>query len=504
MYKRLPSLKQVITDVLNSLNRSKVIDTNTVKAIGEYDQYIEKVARLTTKPPEVPSTRKIDTGEGLSGGGDLSQDRTHKLNFGGLDSLQSLQLNSDVVAVFDTSAVSHKKMYVSDLFKVLTNSQDTTPGHLTDKLKEGTNITLEVVDVDGAKHIKINSSGGGGGVPSTRKVDTGEGLSGGGDLSSDRTHTLNFGGLDLIQSIQLSSDVVAIFDHSESHHKKMYVSDLFKLLTNSQDSTPEYLTDKLKEGTNITLEVVDVDGVKHIKINSSASGVPTSRKVSTGEGLSGGGDLSQDRTHTLNFGGLDLVQTLQLNGDVIAVLDHSESHHKKMYVSELFKLLTNDQDSTQGYLVDKLQAGTNITLEVVDVDGVKKVKISSSGGGSSSELVFDPTLTQDHTVSGIVATLVAGENLVFGNVCYVDSYSKYKKAYGRPCRAMAIETITANNSGKFLLQGYVRDDSLNLTVGESIYPYSGAVSPIPGDMQTLGYAIATNKFYFHPSSVYLD
>jgi hypothetical protein len=97
----------------------------------------------------------------------------------------------------------------------------------------------------------LEGGGGGGGVPSTRLVATDGSLVGGGDLSADRT-------------IQLSGDSVS------PGINKVY-------------------------GT-------DGAGAKGWKADPAGGGVPTTRQVATAGSITGGGDLSADRT-------------LQLSGD---------------------------------------------------------------------------------------------------------------------------------------------------------------------------------------------
>ena len=65
----------------------------------------------------VATGRKVDTTEGLTGGGDLTQDRTLKLAFDGLAALAAADVATanDVLAIYDLSATTHKKITVTDL-----------------------------------------------------------------------------------------------------------------------------------------------------------------------------------------------------------------------------------------------------------------------------------------------------------------------------------------------------------------------------------------------------
>lgn len=53
--------------------------------------------------------RRINTTEGITGGGDLTEDRTLRLDINGLEEEASIA-NGDMIPVFDVSANAHRKM----------------------------------------------------------------------------------------------------------------------------------------------------------------------------------------------------------------------------------------------------------------------------------------------------------------------------------------------------------------------------------------------------------
>jgi len=57
----------------------------------------------------VPSTRRIETAEGITGGGDLTADRTLRLNIPGLETEGSIA-SDDLIVVYDTSRALHVQM----------------------------------------------------------------------------------------------------------------------------------------------------------------------------------------------------------------------------------------------------------------------------------------------------------------------------------------------------------------------------------------------------------
>lgn len=139
-----------------------------------------------------------------------------------------------------------------------------------------------------------------------------------------------------------------------------------------------------------------------------------------------------------------------------------------------------------------------------------------SGATGVSVSPIGETEGSDHTATGLKKTATAGENLVFGDVCYMKSDGKMWKADANaaglyPATAMALETINANASGSFLLQGQARDDTWAWTIGGVIY-----LSTTPGAMtqtqpaatddviQVIGVAFPNaDTMYFNPSPDYI-
>lgn len=86
------------------------------------------IVRVESAEAFVPAEREIATGAGLTGGGDLSQNRSLALDFSGFSAIASaaLHLTSDTLAIWDASAGAFKtvnldavseKMFGSDRFR---------------------------------------------------------------------------------------------------------------------------------------------------------------------------------------------------------------------------------------------------------------------------------------------------------------------------------------------------------------------------------------------------
>lgn len=124
--------------------------------------------------------------------------------------------------------------------------------------------------------------------------------------------------------------------------------------------------------------------------------------------------------------------------------------------------------------------------------------------------------TTDHTATGIITELTAGEALVFGDVCYIASTGKALLGDADALAtagavALALETLSTDGAGNFLLHGIARDDTWNWTPGGLLY-----LSTTAGDMtqtapsgtddviQVLGVATHADRIYFNPSLVQVE
>jgi hypothetical protein len=108
-----------------------------------------------------------------------------------------------------------------------------------------------------------------GAVPSTREINTGSGLGGGGDLSANRTLFILPGGVD--DSRLTTTGVVA----------GTY---------GAADSVPVLTVNAQGRITGVTDTPIVLSNY-----------VPTSRTITAGAGLTGGGDLSANRSFAVNF-----------------------------------------------------------------------------------------------------------------------------------------------------------------------------------------------------------
>jgi len=133
--------------------------------------------------------------------------------------------------------------------------------------------------------------------------------------------------------------------------------------------------------------------------------------------------------------------------------------------------------------------------------------------GKCAEL--DDTLGSDHTYSGITVKAAVGESVAFPDLLYFDlSEAEWKKADAdqigtMPCQGMALESKGDGEVCKILLMGFVRDDTWDWTVDDTVKVLyvsvtTGALSQTAvsgtGDYsQAVAMIRSADTIYFNPS-----
>lgn len=134
-----------------------------------------------------------------------------------------------------------------------------------------------------------------------------------------------------------------------------------------------------------------------------------------------------------------------------------------------------------------------------------QVKLHAEAGGS------------DHTVSGPVTELTAGQSFSFSQVGFCNSNGKINLAdadlsNAMPVMVLAAGTIASNASGVFALPGcFVRDDSWSWTVGGLIYASTTggeltqtAPSGAGDQVQVVGVATHATRMLFAPDKTLVE
>ena len=160
--------------------------------------------------------------------------------------------------------------------------------------------------------------------------------------------------------------------------------------------------------------------------------------------------------------------------------------------------------------------GETITFKAYIPDMVSWVDPLKMSSGA--EIGMIPALEVNQTSTGlIVDDITVGENVTFGDLCYLKSDGKYWKTDANAITTtagsllIALESITSDNTGKFLKRGYVREDTWAFTRSDILYVggTSGAISNTPlsgvGDcIRKIGHAYNTNIIWFTPELLIIE
>ena len=201
---------------------------------------------------QAPATRTISAGAGLTGGGNLTADRTVSMG------------TPSTLNITSTNSVTGETHSHSILFPVTTVSGKTG------------DVTLSKSDVGLANVDNVQQA------PILRNIIAGNGLTGGGNLTADRTITMGLPStLSLTSSNQVSSD-------SHEHAINFPV------------------TTVAGRSGDVTLSKSDV-GLSNV---DNVQQAPITRTFAAGSGLTGGGSFGADRTFNLGTPGtLNITST---------------------------------------------------------------------------------------------------------------------------------------------------------------------------------------------------
>lgn len=184
---------------------------------------------------KVPTTRTITAAGALTGGGDLSANRTITLDVTSLAALTSgLDASNDYVLLYDASAAGYKKINPNNLVGPLSSGVSSFNGRSGAVVPASADYTATLVTNTPAGNIaattvqaalnELDTEK----VPTTRTVSVSGALTGGGDLSANRTITLDVNGLTEDTAPLRATDYILTYDVSASTHKKAKLNSFFK------------------------------------------------------------------------------------------------------------------------------------------------------------------------------------------------------------------------------------------------------------------------------------
>jgi len=145
-----------------------------------------------------------------------------------------------------------------------------------------------------------------------------------------------------------------------------------KAKVSSNDTTTNYLENKIVAGSNVTVVVNNEGGDEQLQISATTSGIAgPDEKVKVS---------SNDTTENYLYNKITTTSPLsksQINdgGDESLLLDLS---------NDIYRVKVSSNDSGTAFIETKIIAGTNVTVTVVDEGVDERLQISASGGGSGA------------------------------------------------------------------------------------------------------------------------
>jgi hypothetical protein len=400
----------------------------------------------------------ISTGTGLSGGGNLTSNRTISLQSGLLDGYARFNNLDGYATINYVNTQDNITRAVLDGYVLQTRQINTGPGltgggnlttnrtiSLQSGLLDGYALSSTVTSLTNNLQSQINfvEDTLDGYARNTVTISAGSGLSGGGNLTANRTISLQQGLLDgYARNSSLDGYIRGVIVRENS---------------GSNIGTQPRLN--FIEGSNISMTIANDPGNNEIDIIINAIGVGGStdgyvfqtRQVNTGPGLSGGGDLSQNRTISLQSGLLD--------GYVIGPASSTDNAIAR------FDLTTGKLIQGSGIIIDdsnNLSGIGNITLSGT-VDGIDVSTIPSTYALQTTLISAGSGLSGGGNLS-TSRTISLQQGLLDGYVRNIDGYVLQTRQVNTGIGLSGGGDLTSNRTISIAtgyLDGYARNSSLD-------------------------------------------
>lgn len=173
--------------------------------------------------------------------------------------------------------------------------------------------------------------------------------------------------------------------------------------------------------------------------------------------------------------------------------------------------------STSGYLSASDWTTFNNKGVMNNLTDDESPQLTSNLDLNQHSILYDPTPSSDSSWNGSVISATAGEALSIGDICYLKSDGKYWKidasaeTTAKGMCVMSTGTISADASGIFLLNGFIRYDTWAWTVGAELWcsitpgnPTETKPSATTEIVRLTGYAYSADVVYFNPDSTYIE
>ena len=268
----------------------------------------------------------------------------------------------------------------------------------------------------------------------------------------------------------------------------------------------------ISDGSILLAKIVDIATASFLGRDTAGAGVTEVLSATEARAVLNVED-GADVTDATNVAAAGAVMDADYNANTILAADTDDTP-APLTIAEQTVVGRITWGNIAGLTAAQLKTMTGYLTDVVD-DTTPQL------GGSLDTNTFDinlgvddgifPTVapTTDHNASGNKATLTAGENLVFGEACYIKSDGKAWKADAdgtAPAERgllIALATISADAEGVFALPStFIRDDTWAWTVGNPIYlsATAGALTQTaPTPALVMGIATHADRMYFYPT-----
>ena len=268
----------------------------------------------------------------------------------------------------------------------------------------------------------------------------------------------------------------------------------------------------ISDGSILLAKIVDIATASFLGRDTAGAGVTEVLSATEARAVLNVED-GADVTDATNVAAAGAVMDADYNANTILAADTDDTP-APLTIAEQTVVGRITGGNIAGLTAAQLKTMTGYLTDVVD-DTTPQL------GGSLDTNTFDinlgvddgifPTVapTTDHNASGNKATLTAGENLVFGEACYIKSDGKAWKADAdgtAPAERgllIALATISADAEGVFALPStFIRDDTWAWTVGNPIYlsATAGALTQTaPTPALVMGIATHADRMYFYPT-----
>lgn len=426
--------------------------------------YIDTQNLWTAVNSKVPNTRQVIAGEGLSGGGALSADVTLALNINGLTT--STIVPTDYIPFYRPGVDQYKSLVSSLPFltssqgvytPIYSNSHSVAGGGLQGGGLLTSNLYLELDIPDMAsyvgavdpvndyiaiydqstllhKKIPIGSISG----TSTVQIIAGEGLIGGGVLNTDRTISLNIGGLIDIGSISgtiASTDYIPFYRPGGLSGEYQYRGLLSSLGSVISSYTGWNFQSQNSSGTQIGIQSITMGNNASIKAGTNvtltqSAGVITINAATTGTAYTGGTGITVSGTVINHTNAITTQSTQALYKVAIDAQGHITSY------SAAVTSLKNPYT-----LVTKFDSGTTEGTDQYTYDGSAAIALNIIAGGAITLTKSSGTISIAHTDTSSVSNLTSTAN-TFVNALTFDTYG-HVQTLGT---AVVDFTVSANNA----------------------------------------------------------